>query len=262
MSDSSSTTPRRGPGELAELLADRHVAVVSARREVRERIAHEMAVRLAVRPATVVVHMADAAAGTGPAERDGALSADGGAGDPPLVETMPARQDGVADPPGDRPVEAAGRPRRHRTAWRHLDDGRSGVLEQALETVALLARSGRPGWRILIWHDADEAMRAAPRAFEQVLELLLATTVEHEYLEAGDLVLQRLVLLGGPELAAAVADPEGPFRRWSPHAVSSSRAAPEGDPRSGGAAGDPVPGTALDPRVLELEHPRFELVHA
>jgi AcrR family transcriptional regulator len=56
-----------------------------------------------------------------------------------------------------------------------IEDGRSEVLEQALETVALLARTAGPGWRILIWHDADEALAAAPRAFARVLELLLAT---------------------------------------------------------------------------------------
>jgi len=244
VSDLDSAAARRDPGAdpvaLAELLAERHVAVVSSDRTIRERLAHELAVRLAVRPATVVVHMADGEA------RPAVAGAEVTTPDePPLVEVLPTGEPA----------------RRHRTPWQDLDDARSGVLEEALATVALLARSAGPGWRILIWHDADDALAAAPRAFERVLELLLATTLEHEYLQPGDLVLQRLVLLGGPALAAAVADADGPFRRWSSgtrQVATDERGAADGH---GGSAGDG--GRAdlgLDPRILELEHPRFEIV--
>lgn len=233
--DDSSRAGPRGLAALAEMLADRHVAIVSSDRHARERIARDLADHLAVRPATVLVHLADGSA-------DGAVEGvpDVAVGDgEPEIEIL-ARAGAGTDGDG-----------RHRTAWRDLDGGRSEVLADALETVALLARTGMPGWRMLFWHDAEEAMTAAPQAFARLLELLLATTVEHEFLQPGDLVLQRLVLLGGPRLAEAVADPGGPFHRWSKDTATPADGAAEGGVDAG----------LLDPRVLEVEHPRFEIVH-
>ena len=68
--------------------------------------------------------------------------------------------------------------------------------------------------RYIIWSDADEMLEHDVRGFSEVVNAMLAVSVEHEHLSAERLVLQRVVFLGGAKLGAYAEEEHGQFRRW------------------------------------------------
>jgi len=73
----------------------------------------------------------------------------------------------------------------------------------------VLARS-----RHLIWNDADHCLRANPALFAELIDAIAGVAAEAEFSSEEPLMIQRVVLVGGPALAEAAADPSGPIRSW------------------------------------------------
>lgn len=73
----------------------------------------------------------------------------------------------------------------------------------------VLARS-----RYLIWSDADHCLRADAGLFAELIDAIMGVAAEAEFCSEEPLMIQRVVLVGGPALAELARDPAGPLRAW------------------------------------------------
>lgn len=73
-----------------------------------------------------------------------------------------------------------------------------------------------PGVRrvFVIWHDADQLLRADRRAFSRAVSTCFALAAHAEHLSLDPLVVRRLICLGDGALADYFKDPTGQFRAW------------------------------------------------
>ncbi|MEL6330497.1 MAG: hypothetical protein AAFR38_12640 [Planctomycetota bacterium] len=73
----------------------------------------------------------------------------------------------------------------------------------------LLART-----RYIVWHDADHLLEADPDLFGHLVDALAGVAAEAEFASEDLLLIQRVLLLGGPSLARYARDESGQLRSW------------------------------------------------
>lgn len=92
-------------------------------------------------------------------------------------------------------------------------DGPRGV------TSLLRARPTFPGraagkWRYYLWHDADHLLATNPDLFARIADAIAGVAAEAEFVSDDMLIIHRAVLIGGPDLREAAANPAGPLAGW------------------------------------------------
>lgn len=94
-------------------------------------------------------------------------------------------------------------------------DGPRGVTSLLRSRVA--RHPGLPSrHRYIIWHDADVLLQRDARLLGALLDAMMGVAAEAEYVSDDVLLLTRVVLLGGPDLAEYAADDSGQLRAWLP----------------------------------------------
>jgi hypothetical protein len=95
-------------------------------------------------------------------------------------------------------------------------DGPAGLLAR----LAHLPRTGADGhhikFRYYLWRDADVLLKHSPPAFSMMVDAVAGVAAEAEFASDDLLLIQRLILVGGPELHRCYHDPHGPLRAWRP----------------------------------------------
>jgi hypothetical protein len=84
--------------------------------------------------------------------------------------------------------------------------------------------------RYYLWHDADTLLTTNPSTFSVIVETLAGVAAEAEFVSDDLLLIHRVLLIGGPELAACWHDVMGPLRAWrtgSPWSVMTKTDAPK-----------------------------------
>lgn len=107
-------------------------------------------------------------------------------------------------------------------------DGPSGVLSRLREPPPPIG-GAHIKRRYYLWHDADVLLTSSPASFSVMIDAIAGVAAESEYASDDLLLIQRLVLIGGPDLAMCYADEHGPLRSWrhtSPWAKQTKIAAP------------------------------------
>jgi len=162
------------PAEIAQLLDEHHLAVVSGRPRRRARLVAALAERLrSIADAEVcVLHGAR------------------------INDLMTFRNE----------LERSGvRPDATRAS---LAPTIEGVID-ALRSDGISARH-----QYFIWEDADNLLDTNVRLFGQLANALMGVAAEREHVSDETLVLQRAVFVGGDKLGAYAEDPCGQFRTW------------------------------------------------
>ncbi len=91
------------------------------------------------------------------------------------------------------------------------DDHQQGLMKIA----AILRRRGAALRRqIFLWEEADAFLERDVDLFGRVVNLLLSVAVERELLDDDRLVIQRVIMIGGPKLGAYAEYAQGQFCRW------------------------------------------------
>lgn len=95
-------------------------------------------------------------------------------------------------------------------------DGPAGLLAR----LAHLPRTGADGhhikFRYYLWRDADVLLKHNPAAFSVMVDAVAGVAAEAEFASDDLLLIQRLILVGGPELHRCYHDLRGPLRSWRP----------------------------------------------
>lgn len=107
-------------------------------------------------------------------------------------------------------------------------DGPSGVLARLREPPPPIG-GAHIKRRYYLWHDADVLLTSSPASFSVMIDAIAGVAAESEYASDDLLLIQRLVLIGSPDLATCYADEHGPLRSWrhtSPWAKQTKIAAP------------------------------------
>lgn len=95
-------------------------------------------------------------------------------------------------------------------------DGPAGLLARLREPADPLPDHHHIKWRYYVWRDADVLLRSSPAAFSIMVDAVAGVAAEAEYTSDDLLLIQRLVLVGGPPLHVAAQDPLGPMNAWRP----------------------------------------------
>lgn len=92
-------------------------------------------------------------------------------------------------------------------------DGPDGITDLLRSRQTFL---GRPATRsrYFVWTDADAMIARDPVTFSHVLEAFAGVAAEQEYVSDDMLLIQRLLLVGGPRLKLISDDPRGPMHQW------------------------------------------------
>lgn len=109
-------------------------------------------------------------------------------------------------------------------------DGSAGLLARLREPADPLPGYHHIKWRYYVWRDADVLLRSSPAAFGIMVDAVAGVAAEAEFSSQDLLLIQRLVLVGGPALQVAAKDPHGPMNAWrtgSPWARMTKVAAPQ-----------------------------------
>ena len=93
-------------------------------------------------------------------------------------------------------------------------DGPAGLLARLREPADPLPDHHHVKWRYYVWRDADVLLRSSPAVFSMMVDAVAGVAAEAEFTSVDLLLIQRLVLVGGPSLHVAACDPEGPMRAW------------------------------------------------
>jgi hypothetical protein len=95
-------------------------------------------------------------------------------------------------------------------------DGPAGLLARLREPADPLPDHHHIKWRYYVWRDADVLLRSSPAAFSIMVDAVAGVAAEAEFTSDDLLLIQRLVLVGGPALQVAAQDPYGPMNAWRP----------------------------------------------
>lgn len=95
-------------------------------------------------------------------------------------------------------------------------EGSAGLLARLREAADPLPGHHHIKWRYYVWRDADVLLRASATAFSIMVDAVAGVAAEAEFASDDLLLIQRLVLIGGPSLQMAIEDPHGPLRTWRP----------------------------------------------
>ncbi len=95
-------------------------------------------------------------------------------------------------------------------------DGPAGLLARLREPADPLPDHHHVKWRYYVWRDADVLLRASPTVFDMMVDAVAGVAAEAEYSSDDLLLIQRLVLVGGPALHVAAGEPDGPMQAWRP----------------------------------------------
>lgn len=95
-------------------------------------------------------------------------------------------------------------------------DGPAGLLARLREPADPLPDHHHIKWRYYVWRDADVLLRTNPAIFSLMVDAVAGVAAEAEFTSDDLLLIQRLVLVGGPTLQVAANDPHGPMTCWRP----------------------------------------------
>jgi hypothetical protein len=95
-------------------------------------------------------------------------------------------------------------------------DGPAGLLARLREPADPLPDHHHVKWRYYVWRDADVLLRSSPAVFSMMVDAVAGVAAEAEFTSEDLLLIQRLVLIGGPALQVVAEDPNGPMRAWRP----------------------------------------------
>lgn len=85
-----------------------------------------------------------------------------------------------------------------------------------LDDVAAMLRHPVEGLhrRYLVWTNADEMLERDVTTFSELVNSLFGVAAEHEFVNEGPLLLQRVVFTGGAKLGAYAEEENGQFSSW------------------------------------------------
>ena len=92
-------------------------------------------------------------------------------------------------------------------------DGTGGVSALA---AALRHRPDDARWQYIVWLDADEMLEHDVALFGRVANTLFSVAAEHEHVTTDAMLIQRVIMTGGPKLGAYTEEEGGQFRTWLP----------------------------------------------
>lgn len=95
-------------------------------------------------------------------------------------------------------------------------EGPAGLLARLREPADPLPGHHHVKWRYYVWRDADVLMRSSPAVFSMMVDAVAGVAAEAEFASEDLLLIQRLVLIGGPSLQVEAGDPQGAMRAWRP----------------------------------------------
>jgi hypothetical protein len=132
-----------------------------------------------------------------------------------IPETQVVELDGrrMTDLGSARQVLDAALPAPAGQALRPSFDGPAGILARLREPPASLGRT-HVKRRYYLWTDADTLLASSPACFSVLVDAIAGVAAEGEYASDDLLLIQRLVVVGGPELAICHANAHGPLRTW------------------------------------------------
>lgn len=100
--------------------------------------------------------------------------------------------------------------------------GRDGVVP-LLRRREVLSGCAPAKFRYFLWHDADALLCRDRPLFSALTDAIVGVAAESEFVDDDLLLLQRLVLIGGPVLDGYAQDPKGQCRSWLRDASGVSR---------------------------------------
>lgn len=95
-------------------------------------------------------------------------------------------------------------------------EGPAGLLARLREPADPLPGHHHVKWRYYVWRDADVLLRSSPAVFSMMVDAVAGVAAEAEFTSEDLLLIQRLVLVGGPALQVEAQDPAGPMNAWRP----------------------------------------------
>lgn len=94
-------------------------------------------------------------------------------------------------------------------------EGPGGVAAALRERYEPLGRAPAQ-YRYHIWHDAQHLLSADRRLFARILDMIAGIGAEAEYVDDDALLIHRMLLVGGEDLAGYYNDTSGQLRAWLP----------------------------------------------
>lgn len=99
--------------------------------------------------------------------------------------------------------------------------GPGGVADLLRSRQTFLGRAATK-FRYIVWNDADTLLDRDPALFAELVETFAGVAAEWEYITDDMLLVQRLLVVGGPSLDAFASDPAGPMSVWRRDASGTS----------------------------------------
>jgi hypothetical protein len=95
-------------------------------------------------------------------------------------------------------------------------DGPRGLLSRLRELPHIRMDGHHIKNRWFLWTDADKLLQASPSSFSVAIDAFTGIAAESEYASEDLLLISRVILIGDLTLARCAADDRGPLRSWRP----------------------------------------------